>query len=221
MDKVEFRVGDELVAIDGVKIKDDPRVLVDNDQEPGTRVTFTIRRAGQLRDVTVVTAPHRERAKFDPLYYINLLFLLTGWGVFLLRPDDKQAWLLALMLATLTGLVGADADNLPSWLDPVVWAAGVLGGLFLPVFVHFFLIFPEPSPLLRRWRGMETWLYLPYLLTVLPFIGAVRLPGAVGVWLRGSFGMAPSEASKSGGAGLLVFPLIRSNQIERCAGTRV
>src|SRR5262249_38629775 len=26
--------------------------------------------------------------------------------IFLLRPDDKQAWLLALMLATLTGIVG-------------------------------------------------------------------------------------------------------------------
>src|SRR5262245_59099682 len=62
--ETEFQVGDELVAIDGVKIKDDPRVLIDNDQPPGTRVTFTIRRAGQLRDVTVLTIPHRERVRF-------------------------------------------------------------------------------------------------------------------------------------------------------------
>src|SRR5262245_66397433 len=46
----DFQVGDELIAVDGVKIRDDPRVLIDNDQPPGTRMTFTIRRAGQLRD---------------------------------------------------------------------------------------------------------------------------------------------------------------------------
>src|SRR5262249_29649384 len=63
----DFQVGDELIAVDGVKIKDDPRVLIDNDQPPGTRVTMTIRRAGQLRDVTFRTIPHRERVRFHPI----------------------------------------------------------------------------------------------------------------------------------------------------------
>src|SRR5215475_13466096 len=40
----DFQVGDELIAVDGVKIKDDPSVLIDNEQPPGTRVTMTIRR---------------------------------------------------------------------------------------------------------------------------------------------------------------------------------
>jgi serine phosphatase RsbU (regulator of sigma subunit) len=179
----DFQIGDELIKIDGVTIRDDPRVLIDNEKPPGTRVTITIRRAGELRDVTIQTVPHEERRRFDPLYYISLLFLLTGWIVFLLRPDDKHAWLLALMLATFTGLVENNADNLPLWLSPVVWAAGVLGGLFLPIFVHFFLIFPEHSPLLRRWPRLETWLYLPYLLVLLPYIGAVRWSGEMVAWL--------------------------------------
>src|SRR5215475_1943502 len=51
----DFQVGDELIAVDGMKIKDDPRVLIDNNPPPGTRLTFTIRRAGQLRDVTFRT----------------------------------------------------------------------------------------------------------------------------------------------------------------------
>src|SRR5262245_26352398 len=123
----DFQVGDVLIAIDGVKIKDDPRVLIDNDQPPGTSITFTIRRAGQERDVTVHTIPHRERLKFHPIYYIFLLFLLTAWGVFMLRPDDKQAWLLALMLATLPGVYGGDPDNLPSMLTPIVSAARIAG----------------------------------------------------------------------------------------------
>ncbi|HKQ75731.1 MAG TPA: hypothetical protein VJ810_18685, partial [Blastocatellia bacterium] len=170
----DFQVGDELVAVDGVKIKDDPSVLINNDQPPGTRVTLTIRRAGQLRDVTFQTIPHRERVRFDPIYFISLLFLLTAWIVFLLRPEDKQAWLLALMLTTLTGLVGNDPDNLPSWLIPVVGAAAIAGLFFLPFFVHFFLIFPGRSPLLRRWPRLETLLYLPFLLFLLPILGLSR-----------------------------------------------
>src|SRR5262245_8509843 len=170
----DFQVGDELIAVDGVKIQDDPRVLIDNDLPPGTRVTFTIRRAGQLRDVTVQTIPHRERLKFHPIYYIFFLFLLTAWGVFLLRPGDKQAWMLALMLATLPGLFGGAPDNLSSLLTQIVSAARISGLLFLPVFVHFFLIFPGRSPLLRRWPRLEALLYLPFLFVLLPIFGSDR-----------------------------------------------
>ena len=169
-----FQVGDELVAIDGVKIKDDPRVLIANDQPPGTLSTITIRRRGQLRDVTFRTIPRSERERFDPINYISLLFLLTAWLVFLLRPGDKQAWLLALMLATLTGLLGSTPGNLPSWLTPVIDASLITGLLFLPVFVHFFLIFPGRSPLLRRWPRLEILVYLPFLFVLLPFLGPSR-----------------------------------------------
>ena len=178
----DFQVGDELIAIDGVKIRNDPRVLIDNNQPPGTRITFTIRRAGALRDVTIQTVPHWERNRFDPIYCINLLFLLTGWAVFLLRPDDKQAWLLALMLATFTRLVGNSPDNLPSLLIAAVRAAAVAGLLFLPVFVHFFLIFPGRSPLLRRWPRLETLVYLPFLFVLLPVLGSSR-SGIANLWL--------------------------------------
>src|SRR5215813_13670375 len=51
----DFQVGDELIAIDGLKIRDNLRVLMDKVDPPGTRVTYTIRRAGALRDVTVRT----------------------------------------------------------------------------------------------------------------------------------------------------------------------
>ncbi|MGH9755353.1 MAG: SpoIIE family protein phosphatase [Blastocatellia bacterium] len=173
----DFQVGDVLIAIDGVKIIDDPRVLIDDDSPPGTRITFTIRRAGELRDVTVQTIPHRERLKFDPIYYIFLLFLLTAWGVFLLRPGDKQAWLLALMLATLPGLLGGDPGNLPSWLTLIFGAALIAGLLFPPAFLHFFLIFPGRSPLLRRWPRLEALIYLPFLLFLLPVLG----PGRSGI----------------------------------------
>jgi serine phosphatase RsbU (regulator of sigma subunit) len=177
-----LQVGDEFIAINGVKIKDDPGLLSISDRvPPGTRYTLTIRRAGELRDVEIQTVPHQGRVQFDRLYYVNLLFLLTAWIIFLLRPDDKQAWLLALMLGTLTILLGNDPDNLSSWLSVAVSAAVGLGLLFLPVFVHFFLIFPDHSPLLRRWPRLEIWVYLPYLLFLLPVVVPLRLPG--GIWM--------------------------------------
>jgi serine phosphatase RsbU (regulator of sigma subunit) len=177
-----LQVGDEFIAINSVKIKDDPRLLeYSNNVPPGTRYTLTIRRAGELRDVEIQTVPHQGRINFDPYYYVSLLFLATAWIVFLLRPDDKQAWLLALMLGTLTGTLGNSPNNLPSWLSLAVPMAVALGVLFLPVFVHFFLIFPDPSPLLRRRPRLETWIYLPYLLALLPVIVTLQLPG--GIWI--------------------------------------
>jgi sigma-B regulation protein RsbU (phosphoserine phosphatase) len=179
-----LQVGDEFIAINGVKVKDDPRVLGYGDTAPpGTRYTLTVRRAGELRDIVVQTIPHEGRIQFDPFYYISLLFLVTGWMVFLLRPDDKQAWLLALMLGTLSCLLGNDPENLPLWMNRIASATSALGLLFLPIFVHFFLIFPDPSPLLRRWPRLETRLYLPYLLFILPVFGALRTSVAGGVWM--------------------------------------
>src|SRR5262249_51666577 len=97
-----LQVGDEWIAIDGIRIRDNPTILT-REVPPGTRVTITIRHQGELRDVVIQTVPPQFHIQFDPFILVMILFLLTGWMVFLLRPDDKQALLLALMLATLTG----------------------------------------------------------------------------------------------------------------------
>ncbi len=175
--------GDELVAINGIKIRDEPGVLLNSNYPPGTRLTLTVRRAGELRDATITTVPYATGVRFDPIHYISILFLVTGWAVFLLRPEDKQAWLLAIMLATLVGLVGNSPGNLPWWLAVAAGLGAVAAMIFFPVFAHFFLVFPEPSPLLRRWRRLETWLYLPFFLLILPVFGPARLAPVLLGWL--------------------------------------
>jgi len=128
-----LQVGDEVIAINGVKIKEDPKILntVDTSRlPPGTGFTMTIRRAGELRDVVILTVP--RQVQFNPVVLIIATFLLAAWIVFLLRPDDKQAWLLALMLGTLTGLMGRSPSDLPSWLSLIAGAARALGLLFPP-----------------------------------------------------------------------------------------
>lgn len=175
--------GDEIIAINGIKIMDDPGILLNSDNPPGTRLTLTVRRAGELRDATIITVPYATRVRFDPIHYISILFLLTGWVVFLLRPGDKQADLLAMMLATLIGLVGNSPVNLPPWLAVVAGLGAATSLIFFPVFAHFFLIFPEQSPLLRRWLRLETWLYLPFFLVILPVFGPARLAPVLLNWL--------------------------------------
>src|SRR5262245_24919144 len=49
-----LQVGDEMIAINGVKIKDDPSILgYGGERPPGTHYTLTVRRAGELRDVLI------------------------------------------------------------------------------------------------------------------------------------------------------------------------
>src|SRR5262245_56727574 len=115
----EFKVGDEVIAINGMKFRDDPRVLIGAAPvPPGTRVTLTIRRAGELRDFTFHTVPNRpvpqkNSARIEWFYLTVILYLLTAWLVIMFRPDDKQAWLLSLMLGAMTGLISANPSNLP------------------------------------------------------------------------------------------------------------
>src|SRR5215510_12261230 len=42
----------------------------------------------------------------------------------------------------------------------------------MPTFLHFFMIFPEKSPLLVRFPRLVTWLYLPFLLVFIPILAA-------------------------------------------------
>jgi serine phosphatase RsbU (regulator of sigma subunit) len=174
-----LQIGDEVIAVDGIKIRDDPRILF-IDVPSGTRQTLTIRREGELRNVVIQTVPHQlispdDRQRFDPHQIAGIFLLLAGWLIFLLRWDDKQAWLLSLMLVTLTGLIWGDARNLPKWLSFIADFGGVLASLFLPIFVHFFLIFPEKSPVLKRLPRLVTWLYLPFVLVVLPVTAAQQV----------------------------------------------
>ncbi|MFN8001551.1 MAG: SpoIIE family protein phosphatase [Acidobacteriota bacterium] len=169
--------GDEFISINGVTLKDDPDIRRFNRRvPPGTEYVMTVRRKGELRTFNLKTAPYPLSLWIDPLIdtLVHLLFLLTGLVVFLLKSADRQAWLLALMLGAFTGLFNNDLPPLSLPILLMVALARVTGIVFLPVFTHFFLIFPERSPLLRRYPRLEYWLYLPFFF-LLPWFAATRL----------------------------------------------
>lgn len=165
--------GDELVSINGAGDLGQSDAV--NAQmrrvAPGVPYTMAVRRAGQLREVTL-------RVRRTPLatllntYVLKILtplsFLLTGIVVFLLKPFDKEAVLLALLLGVFpalpNGFFGGYAGH-PAALAWALWGARVAShALFVAVFTHFFLVFPESkgfaSPLLRRFPRLEGRLYL-------------------------------------------------------------
>ncbi len=177
-----LRIGDEIVAINGQPIKLASDVIgIFHDIDPGLAYTVVIRRNGTPFEVTLTS-------QSIPLLVLVVsgaaslvipnIFLLTGLIVFLLKPDDKQALLLALMFGMFTGAIYAvdPAYAGESSSMVAVMLSVHLVSLFLwPVFFHFFQIFPEPSPLARRVPRLEVFLYLPQLVTIFPYWGLLNI----------------------------------------------
>ena len=173
----ELRLRDRVLAINGVSLSDNPRLIsYSYGTPPGTTYTMTVQRGDEKLTFTFQTVP-RPPAKFPWSRLVPPVFWLTGLLVFLLKTEDPQARLLALTLGSFSGLLGGGLSSsfLPDWLALVV-ALARIGGLWsLSLVLHLFLIFPHRSPLLRRWPSLTRWIYAP-LLAVLPYFGVGRLP---------------------------------------------
>jgi len=171
-----LRKGDVVVAFWSERRDATPLVTPDYWRvPPGTRYKLTVSRDGQSLELPLQTT----RISFGgpssgALYFFYmltfLLFIITGVTVFLLRPGDEQAWLLALMLTTPVALLTLDIGSLqlPRWIYLAALLTQTLATIFFPVILRFFLIFPERSPLLRRFPKLEWLIYMPYLLFMAP-----------------------------------------------------
>lgn len=135
---------------------------------------------GEVREITLRTNPtslSRLLNRYGTSALIPFVFLLSGAVIFLLKPFDKQAILLALVLGSICAFPDgfrSGTAGMPIWLEWLMRATvGAAFLLFPPAFLHFFLIFPESkpplSPVLRRFPRAEIYLYLPLLLLFLPF----------------------------------------------------
>ncbi len=172
-----LRIGDEVLAINGQRVEN---VFQIEAFFRGIEEGFSYNVLVQRRSQSLLVPLRTGRISF--LNRINLgmqrviipaIFLLTGLAVLLLRFGDKQATLLALMFGSTVPLFNQSWFNQsPVWLNLLLAAAAIMSDLLGPLFLHFFLIFPEEqgrlSPILRRFPRFERWLYLPVLLLVMP-----------------------------------------------------
>jgi sigma-B regulation protein RsbU (phosphoserine phosphatase) len=174
----DLRPGDIIIAINGVKVAEHPDALGDEYRlPPGSPYSMTVERDG--RELTFIWQTiARPRGSFPSNKLIPLLFWLVGLLVLLLKAEDRQAWLLALTLGSFSTLLGGGfpGDMPADWLSLMVAVARIAGLFSLPLLLHLFLVFPQPSPWLRRWPGLTKWLYAPLCLFALPIFGVSRLP---------------------------------------------
>ncbi|MCI0662524.1 MAG: hypothetical protein L0220_15755, partial [Acidobacteria bacterium] len=169
--KSELRTGDEIVSLKGPPSAAFPLLYQEECDVPaGTSYTLVIRREGENRELALKTSAVQlsDWLVDGAINLILLIFLITALTVFLLKPFDQQAWLLALMLETFVGIFQGFSFGLSGWLLYLAIVARVAGLAFLPIFFHFFLIFPERGPWLKRFPRLELLLYLPFLITILP-----------------------------------------------------
>jgi sigma-B regulation protein RsbU (phosphoserine phosphatase) len=186
----DLRPGDKIIAINGVKVAEHAGVLAEEYRmPPGSRYSMTIERKGQELTFAWQTIP-RRRGSFPWDNLIPLLFWLSGLIVLSLKAEDRQAWLLALMLGSFSTLPGSgwQEEISTNWLALPV-ALAHIGGLFsAPLLFHLFLYFPQPAPWLRRWPKLTRWLYAPLCLFALPTFGVSRAPLE---WSTPIFGWPP------------------------------
>src|SRR5215831_8147142 len=178
-----LRLGDEVIAVEGAEFKTSSDLMKRlRELEPGEPYTIVIRRDGQPSRVTLRTmsipllwiAPVR-----GAMAIIVALFLITGLGVFVLKPYDRQALLLALMFGALTGAIPLlSSADLPVWFSYIAFFTRIALLFAAPIMFHFFLTFPEASPLIRRFPRFQVYLYVPYVVTFVPFAALVLLWGA-------------------------------------------
>ncbi len=173
-----LRVGDEIVSINGRPQQSAYAAAKLFQSIPaGSSYTITVKRDGQILDFTLKTDPvPLILAIFAPLLtlIIPAIFLLSGFALFVLKPDDKLALLAALMFGSVIGFNNSASMIVDSqWLALALGTGAILCTFFFPIFCHFFLLFPDStgalSPLLRRFPKLEWYIYVPHLLATLPF----------------------------------------------------
>ncbi len=168
-----LHTGDEIVGIKGKGDKAAKSLLSGLvEVQPGAVTTLLVKCQGTIHEVPVTTqaiTPKRWLRSFIS-NLAPLTFLLTGLLVFLLRHDEPQAWLLAVMLGTFVGLFNGDSDikTTSGWVFLIYLLGRIAGIVSIPVLANFFLVFPEKDSWLSRWPKLTVWLYLPFVLLILP-----------------------------------------------------
>lgn len=162
-----LRPGDELIAVNGQPITIAPSI---RKLTPGTDYLLTVRRNGELNDFNLRTAPISV-SDWLMAFILVVLFpaisIATGLAVFLLKPDNKHALLVALAFGCfIPPLAFHWFEGLPRLLAFVMYTGPLVTTFFMSFILHLFLVFPERSPILRRWPSLEWFPYLPVPLLI-------------------------------------------------------
>ena len=180
-------VEDEIISLNREAVKAPYDVLtVFQNTLPGEVYQIEVRRGGQVKSFSLkagAVLTSDWTLMVAGYLIIPAIFMVTGFVVFLLKPYDKQALLLALMFGMFIGALMATTPSFAGvspWLMVVMLIVQIVSLFLWPVFFHFFQIFPEPSPLLRRFPRLSQYLYAPHLIIIFPYFAILNLLAAFG-----------------------------------------
>ena len=172
----KLKYGDVIHAINGIPLKEVERLReLDRRLVSGDTVTYRVKRGKGEVDVPVrLGTPWSSR--FVITYHVvgfvvAFTFITIGLLVIARAPDDSRAvvfYTLALLTAVaLIGRAGTIYEQTNSRgivMDPLAIFTsaaffGVLGLMYLPMILHFALVFPRRRPILDRRPYLLRWIY--------------------------------------------------------------
>ncbi len=157
--------GDRIVAIYGSPLQGEDSVTrIWAQHKPGDTVQLTVLRPGNRSPIILdatFRASGQARAEAGVAAHVGqgimrvfpIAFLTVGLALLFLRPDDRNAWLVALMFAGFIAVPGFSNSFLgvPSEVRPLATAyRAIFNNLVAALFYFFFATFPVRSPLDRR-----------------------------------------------------------------------
>ena len=174
--------GDKIESYAGAVVTDTTGLLKrTHDFRKGQTIEVTYKREG-------ATFSTQLTVRSTPLPVLLLLWtavsagiIITSYIMYLRRPEDKPPKLFYLESVMIVGAF----IGIFSWQiifgDPLLFAFFLLfSGLVVPLGLHFFLIYPETSPAVKRWPSITAWLYLPMVLyLVVGFVVVGRMANII------------------------------------------
>lgn len=196
--------GDRIVRVNGSPLEEERSLIVVwSAHKPGDTVDLTIQRAGvpnslvlrgtfRANSASTAEAGVARDVGEDITRLLPVPFLTVGLAVLLLRLEDPNAWLLALLFGGFLAIPGLPAWflNLPGALRlPALAYRVVFNNTVAALFYFFFATFPAPSPLDRRLPWLK-WLGLAMgaCQAVLALLFGAAGPGANFGWLAAGSG---------------------------------
>lgn len=163
-DDQNIRAGDLILKIGDKEVSSSLDILRITKRLPIGEPVAIVHRTGikpqQTVRVEITSTPF-------PVYLLlwmicSVVIITTGYIFHYRRSDDMPTTLFYLICVLLSStFMGAFAWNVIAGNLTLVTTFVISSALFAPVMLHFFLIYPETSPLIRRVRLLGSFIYLP------------------------------------------------------------
>ncbi|MCH9649602.1 MAG: SpoIIE family protein phosphatase [Deltaproteobacteria bacterium] len=150
--------------------------------EIGQEVAYFIKKEGQVGPVTVVLGEHRyANSTYVFACLLGFSFFFIGFFVLQRQPRMRASQVFFLLCSLfLVFLVCRLRPASYSEVDALVLSTGTVALLLLPAcFLHFFLIFPRPLPLIAGWLSTADRTLWRRLLLAIYLLPALAMAAAL------------------------------------------